>query len=89
MFDPAERFTVVFVTRNEIAEELNEYLDNMGLPNPNPMTGDDARLTNDVCKKHADDMPCGDLDYEEEFACNTVRTLKAVGMLAQDWEPSN
>lgn len=62
--DPAEKFIIMSISREDIAFELNDYLPD----DKDPLDTDDSRLTSKFCKQYANklgELYEDDLDEEE------------------------
>ncbi len=69
MRDPKQRFIVNTVTREQIAESLNNYLEDP--KSPNRLANNDDRLTNELCQEYANrlgDLDELDADFEDMLA---------------------
>ncbi len=83
--DPKKLFVVSAVTREGIAADLNDYLQNC--EDERRVTDDDDRLTDEVCQYYADlvsEIECGEDmtegDKEEAFEQAFADTLAKIGI---------
>lgn len=65
--DPAEKFIMMSISREDIAWEFNDYIPD----DKDPLDTDDSRLTQKFCKQYANklgELYEDDLDEEERVA---------------------
>ena len=87
MRDPKQLFVINAVTREGIAEDLNDTLD--GYANEERFTPNDDRLTDEICAAYAaalgnidEDMPRA---AQEDAACNAAEAaIEATGITLVD-----
>lgn len=86
MADPKKLFVVSAVSREGIAEALNEYLDDNEALTDDRLQFDDDRLTDEICEAYATGL--GEIDLQdsteamvEEAECDLFdRVLRMVGI---------
>lgn len=90
MANPNESFVIKSITRQEIAEDLNAYLEMHNAPQE--VKPDDPRLTARICSEHATgllDYPNHDLDETDNETILwelQAKTLEKMGITIQDDE---
>lgn len=75
MADPKAKFTVTYITREGIAEDLNDYYQAHTETEETPIASDDDRLTDEICQEVADklneiDVNCADAGRYREDRMN-------------------
>lgn len=88
MADPKKLFVVNAITREEIANDLNNYLDCNGAITSDRLQPDDDRLTDAICEAYSKDL--GNIETEVGFATEAMvdenvcalqdRILKMIGI---------
>lgn len=79
MADPNQVFIISAISRKQIAEDLNEFLDEQEVAGDR-LTPDDDRLTPELCREYADSLYYVDRMNEQEVVDETMeRILHKIG----------
>jgi hypothetical protein len=90
MLDHEEKFEVVTISRSEVADELNGYLDD-----DHQLAADDPRLTQDVCmslatfQKHCYEQFMNEEEFSEETGRHCRVLIQQIGLgefLDEEWQ---